>query len=93
MTLTEPACLDKYLVRESLSELDSAISGLSFRESKRVKWRLKYGLLVAGLDKTKCILVSPDDPRAVIFDGRDNPKVKALAYGMETGAKFEVELL
>lgn len=61
-----------------------------------IKWRLRYGLLYAGLDPFEIVhpyrLVSADDPRCVIFDGRDNEELKTKWYGIHLGCKFEVEL-
>lgn len=62
-----------------------------------VKWRLRYGLLCAGLDcsvpaNPQCVLVSPDDPRVQTFDGRDNENMKLAYYGAALGCKFEIEL-
>jgi len=61
----------------------------------QIKWRLRYGLLYAGLSERMlegCILVSVDDPRCQIFDGRDNEDAKAKFYGALLNCKFEVEL-
>ena len=53
-------------------------------------WRLKSGLLYAGMNGLLAAFVGPDD--AMIFDSRDNPKIKTRFYGALLGSKFEVEL-
>ena len=60
---------------------------------KQIKWRLKYGLLYAGLDGVRCVLVADDDPRCQVFDGRDNEQMKARFYGALLNCKFEVEVI
>ena len=52
-------------------------------------WRLKSGLLYAGLNGMCAALVGPDD--AEIYDSRDNPEIKARFFGAILGCKFEVE--
>lgn len=52
-------------------------------------WRLKSGLLYAGLNGIKAALVGPDD--AEVFDSRDNSEIKAKFYGLLLNCKFEVE--
>lgn len=52
-------------------------------------WKLKSGLLYAGLNGLMAALVGPDD--AQVFDSRDNPEIKARFYGAVLGCKFEVE--
>ena len=52
-------------------------------------WRLKSGLLYAGLSGHRAALVGPDD--AAIFDSRDNPEIKARFFGALLNCKFEVE--
>jgi hypothetical protein len=56
-------------------------------------WRLKYGLLYAGLRgvMAKPVLVSGDE--AEVFDSRDNPEMKARYYGALLNCKFEVETI
>lgn len=56
-------------------------------------WRLKFGLLYAGLrgQNATPALVSIDD--AEVFDSRDNPEMKARYYGAVLGCKFEVETI
>ncbi|HVI69726.1 MAG TPA: hypothetical protein VM581_04705 [Magnetospirillaceae bacterium] len=57
----------------------------------RIKWRLRYGLLYAGLDaRLNCILTN--EPNAVVFDARDNEQSKLAFYGAALNCKFEVEL-
>ncbi|MDE2103528.1 MAG: hypothetical protein KGL39_40180 [Patescibacteria group bacterium] len=55
-------------------------------------WKLKSGLLYAGIDdKTLAAkLVGPDD--AQVFDSRDSASVKSRFYGILLKCKFEVEL-
>jgi hypothetical protein len=53
-------------------------------------WRLKSGLLYAGLNGLLAAFVGPD--AAEIFDSRDNPEIKARFYGALLNCKFEVEL-
>ncbi len=55
-------------------------------------WRLRYGLLYAGLDGHEIKLVSEDDPRVQVFDSRDNPKFKREFYSVLMRCPFEVEL-
>lgn len=52
-------------------------------------WRLKSGLLYAGLNGMLAALVGPDD--AEVFDSRDNPEIKARFYGALLNCKFEAE--
>ncbi len=52
-------------------------------------WRLKSGLLYAGLNGLRAALVGPDN--AEIFDSRDNPEIKSRFYGALLNCKFEVE--
>jgi hypothetical protein len=54
-------------------------------------WRLKNGLLYAGLRGLAAtpVLVSSDE--AEIFDSRDNPEIKARYYNALLNCKFEVE--
>jgi hypothetical protein len=54
-------------------------------------WRLRYGLLVAGLDGIDCVLVSEDDPRVQVFDSRDNPELKRKFWSIILGCPLEVE--
>jgi hypothetical protein len=54
-----------------------------------MKFRLKSGLLYAGLRGIECALVAIDD--ALVFDERDNGEAKAKFYGLMLGCKFEVE--
>lgn len=56
-----------------------------------VKWRLRAGLLYAGLRGLTAHLVSESD--ALVFDGRDNETQKARYFSAVLGCKFEVELL
>jgi hypothetical protein len=57
----------------------------------RIQWRLRYGLLYAGLDaRLNCILT--DEANAVVFDARDNEQSKLAFYGASLNCKFEVEL-
>lgn len=80
------------------TRIDAACAGTEPRTRERnkalagIKWRLRYGLLYAGLHGFKCVLVSADDQRCQIFDGRDNQDLKARFYDMDAGCKFEVEL-
>lgn len=53
-------------------------------------WKLKSGLLYAGLNGLMSALVGPDD--ALIFDARDNPEIKKRFYSAILNCKFEVEL-
>lgn len=53
-------------------------------------WKLKSGLLYAGLRGVLASLVGPDD--AQVFDSRDDPETKARFYGILLACKFEVEL-
>lgn len=55
-----------------------------------VKWRLRCGLLYAGLDGLEVVLVEQDN--AQVFDGRDNEAMKKRFYEAASGYKFEVEL-
>lgn len=62
--------------------------------NESVKWRLRSGLLCAGLDRQlHCVLLAPDDPQVQIFDERDNEQAKAKFYGALLGCKFEIEIL
>jgi len=54
-------------------------------------WRLKSGLLYAGLNGVLAALVGPDD--AQVFDSRDNPAIKARFYGALLNCKFDVEFV
>lgn len=54
-----------------------------------VKWRLRCGLLYAGLRGTEIVLV--EQSSAVVFDGRDNADLKRNFYQLVSGYKFEVE--
>jgi hypothetical protein len=55
------------------------------------QWRLRSGLLYAGLnDRCQCILTTAD--QAVVFDGRDNEQAKAAFYGQMLHTQFEIEL-
>lgn len=56
-------------------------------------WRLRYGLLVAGLDGLDCVLVAEDDSRAQVFDERDNPELKRKFWSIVLGVPLEVEPL
>lgn len=57
----------------------------------KVKWRLRSGLLYAGLGSNhECILT--DSGHAIVFDGRDNEELKLKFWQAATGYKFEVEL-
>jgi peptidase E len=61
------------------------------KELSRIKWRLRYGLLYAGLDaQLNCILTDADN--AQIFDARDNEQMKRAFYGAALNCKFDVEL-
>ena len=57
------------------------------------KWRLRFGLLVAGLDGLNCVLVDEDDPRVQIFDHRDNPELKQKFWSIILGCPLEIEPL
>ena len=52
-------------------------------------WRLKHGLLYAGLNGLFCALVGPDD--AQVFDSRDNREFKRTFYSAVLKVPFEVE--
>lgn len=55
-------------------------------------WRLKSGLLYAGLGKNySAALVGPDD--ATVFDDRDNPEIKAGFYQALFNRPFEKEMI
>ena len=54
-------------------------------------WKLKSGLLYAGLRGPAATPVLVADDNAEIFDSRDNPEMKARYYGAVLGCKFEVE--
>jgi len=57
----------------------------------KIKWRLRCGLLYAGLGRqAACILT--DEAHALVFDGRDNEQTKLAYWQAVTGYKFEVEL-
>lgn len=78
--------------------LNSAIAGTSPQTTARrkalslVKWRLRSGLLYAGVDSAfKAVLVGPDD--AMTFDGRDNEQAKLAYWQAMTGRTFEIEIL
>lgn len=56
------------------------------------QWRLRCGLLYAGHDdKAQCRLVARD--AALVFDGRDNARLKLDFWRAVTGYTFEVEPL
>lgn len=79
-TLIEVACSN---TSEHSNERNKALA--------RIKWRLRSGLLYAGLDRAqRCVLVGPDD--ALVFDGRDNEHAKAKYFSAVMGRQFEVEL-
>jgi len=60
--------------------------------SSSTKWRLKYGLLYAGLtSRFTAALVGPDD--ALVFNQDDNSELKRAFYEAVLGVKFEVETL
>jgi len=52
-------------------------------------WKLKSGSLYAGTNGPTAALVSPD--KALVFDSRDNPELKARFYGAVLGCKFKAE--
>jgi hypothetical protein len=54
-------------------------------------WRLKFGLLYAGLRGAMATPVLTSEDEAEIFDSRDNPEMKARYYSALLGCKFEVE--
>jgi hypothetical protein len=55
-------------------------------------WRIKCGLLYAGINARKqAALVAPDD--ALVFDARDNRQIKLGFYSAMLGVKCEVEEL
>lgn len=57
-----------------------------------IRWRLKSGLLYAGMDaQFSAALVGPDD--AAVFDARCCEKLKLAYWQAITGRTFEVELL
>ncbi len=78
--------------------IENAIASTPDRSPARRKalsaitWRLRFGLLYAGLDGTQCVLVAQDDPRCQVFDGRDNEAMKAKYYSAVLGCPMEVEL-
>lgn len=55
------------------------------------QWRLRYGLLLAGLEGLTVVLVADGDPRVQLFDSRDNREAKRQFYSILMGCKFEVE--
>lgn len=61
-----------------------------------VKWRLVTPLgLCAGLSNHfpfEEILVVPEDPRALVFDGRDNEQAKLQWFKLATGQNLEIQL-
>lgn len=54
------------------------------------KWKLKSGLLYAGLNGLQAALVGPD--QASVFDSLDNQTLKSKFYSAVLGVPFEVEL-
>jgi hypothetical protein len=58
----------------------------------KIKWRMRFGLLYAGLKGLKCVLVSKGDPCCLLFDGRDNQDLKLRTYGAALRCKFEIEM-
>jgi hypothetical protein len=58
----------------------------------QIKWRMRFGLLYAGLKDLKCVLVSKDDPCCLLLDGRDNQDLKLRTYGAALGCAFEIEM-
>lgn len=57
----------------------------------KVNWRLRSGLLYAGLDGLRCVLTDKDN--ALVFDGRDSERTKLRFWQAATGYKFEIELV
>lgn len=56
-----------------------------------VKWRLRCGLLYAGLNESLDVVLV-ERGAAQIFDGRDDQDLKQRFYRAASGYKFEVEL-
>ena len=62
------------------------------KTQKYVQWRLKSGLLYAGINPDNGQAVLTSEAGAEVFDRRDNPEIKKAFYGALLKSRMEVEL-